>query len=378
MWRWRRPSCEACPGAAPTSAGPTAIVSPPPPSRRRPSGTRQVPLTPSAPAGRSGCQKREPHSSSIACPPSTVRRRRSTQRRAPPRPRRWASWTGNPPYHAQQTGFTARPPWMVPTSPIPMPPQDPAITIELPVRPFPCGRCRAGRRRPDGDVHAVRRRADAYIRHPTRSSAMPTRASPSKSPFVSIAQARAPVPKPKDTECDAWLKKRPSPLVAGRRAWNAGICCAFALRNDVGYLVDVVNASSQAVPVDATRVYVVGFSNGGMMALRAICSAPVRFRRSRLGVRPVPRQELRPPDLAPHRRGRGRSSQSPRGYRAAGRPGLGVGPRLVRRHLAGDHHRKGALRRVRQRLDLPHRRAHWPTPTAATGRSTRSAISGAT
>ena len=51
----------------------------------------------------------------------------------------------------------------------------------------------------------------------------------------------------------------------------------MALRNDVGYLVDVVHAVEAAVPVDLTRVYVVGFSNGGMMALRAICSAPEVF-----------------------------------------------------------------------------------------------------
>jgi poly(3-hydroxybutyrate) depolymerase len=51
----------------------------------------------------------------------------------------------------------------------------------------------------------------------------------------------------------------------------------LALRDDVGYLVDVVHAVEAATPVDATRVYVVGFSNGGMMALRAICSAPWVF-----------------------------------------------------------------------------------------------------
>jgi poly(3-hydroxybutyrate) depolymerase len=51
----------------------------------------------------------------------------------------------------------------------------------------------------------------------------------------------------------------------------------LALRNDVGYLVDVVHAVAASVPVDLTRVYIVGFSNGGMMALRAICSAPETF-----------------------------------------------------------------------------------------------------
>ena len=66
-------------------------------------------------------------------------------------------------------------------------------------------------------------------------------------------------------------------MVAGTRAWNAGRCCAVADRNDVGYLVDVVRAAAASVPVDATRVYIVGFSNGGMMALTAVCSAPTVF-----------------------------------------------------------------------------------------------------
>lgn len=43
------------------------------------------------------------------------------------------------------------------------------------------------------------------------------------------------------------------------------------------YLVDVVHSVAATVPVDASRVYVVGFSNGGMMALDAVCSAPNVF-----------------------------------------------------------------------------------------------------
>ncbi len=72
-------------------------------------------------------------------------------------------------------------------------------------------------------------------------------------------------------------KPRPSPLVPGTRAWNAGTCCAVPTRNDVGYLVDVVSSVEGTVPVDSSRVYIVGFSNGGMMALDAICSAPTVF-----------------------------------------------------------------------------------------------------
>jgi predicted esterase len=86
-----------------------------------------------------------------------------------------------------------------------------------------------------------------------------------------------PTPKKRPKPTPTPTPKRPSPLVAGTRAWNAGACCALALRNDVGYLVDVVHAVEGSVPVDPTRVYVVGFSNGGMMALRAVCSAPETF-----------------------------------------------------------------------------------------------------
>jgi predicted esterase len=114
---------------------------------------------------------------------------------------------------------------------------------------------------------------------PLPSSASPT-PIPAATPTPSRTTARPTVkpskPAPKQRPSPA-PKKRPSPLVAGTRAWNAGICCALALRNDVGYLVDVVHAVAASVPVDLTRVYIVGFSNGGMMALRAICSAPEVF-----------------------------------------------------------------------------------------------------
>lgn len=61
------------------------------------------------------------------------------------------------------------------------------------------------------------------------------------------------------------------------RAWNAGDCCGDASANDVAYLVDVVAAAAQHTKIDKHRVYVIGLSNGGMMALRAICDAPTVF-----------------------------------------------------------------------------------------------------
>jgi poly(3-hydroxybutyrate) depolymerase len=62
------------------------------------------------------------------------------------------------------------------------------------------------------------------------------------------------------------------------RAWNAGAaCCGGAWGDDVTYLRHVVDRAARSVPVDRRRVYVVGLSNGGMMATRAVCEAPDVF-----------------------------------------------------------------------------------------------------
>ena len=63
-------------------------------------------------------------------------------------------------------------------------------------------------------------------------------------------------------------------------SWNAGTCCgpSGARRiNDVGFLAHVVDLVAQIRPIDRRRVYVAGFSNGGMMALRAVCERPDVF-----------------------------------------------------------------------------------------------------
>ncbi|HVQ95190.1 MAG TPA: PHB depolymerase family esterase [Mycobacteriales bacterium] len=56
--------------------------------------------------------------------------------------------------------------------------------------------------------------------------------------------------------------------------WNAGGCCASRPQDDIGYLRAVVADVARVTPIDPTRVYVLGFSNGGMMAWRAACAAP--------------------------------------------------------------------------------------------------------
>jgi len=63
-------------------------------------------------------------------------------------------------------------------------------------------------------------------------------------------------------------------------SWNAGGCCgdASAARvDDAGFLASVAAEVALTLPVDPSRVYLAGFSNGGMMALRAACERPDVF-----------------------------------------------------------------------------------------------------
>ncbi|OAA24687.1 polyhydroxybutyrate depolymerase [Frankia sp. EI5c] len=61
-------------------------------------------------------------------------------------------------------------------------------------------------------------------------------------------------------------------------AWNSGSCCAGTNRtDDVAYLRELVADAETRTPVDPTRIYVWGYSNGGMMAARAVCEAPEIF-----------------------------------------------------------------------------------------------------
>lgn len=60
----------------------------------------------------------------------------------------------------------------------------------------------------------------------------------------------------------------------GTRRWDAGFCCTQEPVDDVGYLARVVNNIDLTWPVDRQRVAALGLSNGGMLALRAICDRP--------------------------------------------------------------------------------------------------------
>jgi polyhydroxybutyrate depolymerase len=53
--------------------------------------------------------------------------------------------------------------------------------------------------------------------------------------------------------------------------WNAGHCCGHAMNNnvdDVGFVSALIDTLAANHPVDTSRVYATGMSNGGMMAHR--------------------------------------------------------------------------------------------------------------
>lgn len=63
----------------------------------------------------------------------------------------------------------------------------------------------------------------------------------------------------------------------GTTSWDAGTCCQPAAGrgvDDVGYLARVIADVTARVPVDRTRVWYVGFSNGAMMGYRLACQRP--------------------------------------------------------------------------------------------------------
>ncbi len=61
------------------------------------------------------------------------------------------------------------------------------------------------------------------------------------------------------------------------RHWNAGYCCAYAAESqndDVGYLKLILDSLMEKLPIDRNRIFLSGFSNGGMMAYRFAAEFP--------------------------------------------------------------------------------------------------------
>jgi poly(3-hydroxybutyrate) depolymerase len=62
-------------------------------------------------------------------------------------------------------------------------------------------------------------------------------------------------------------------------SWNAGSCCGAAMRQHVDdrqALATMVDSASAVYPINRHRVYLVGYSNGGMMAYDYACHYPDR------------------------------------------------------------------------------------------------------
>lgn len=66
----------------------------------------------------------------------------------------------------------------------------------------------------------------------------------------------------------------------GIRTWNAGTCCQYAMENnidDVKFIQLLTEKIISDFSGDPSRIYVVGMSNGGMLAYRLACEMPVTF-----------------------------------------------------------------------------------------------------
>jgi polyhydroxybutyrate depolymerase len=63
-------------------------------------------------------------------------------------------------------------------------------------------------------------------------------------------------------------------------SWNAGFCCGGAAVHDVddvGFISELVETLTQRYVIDTDRIYVTGFSNGGILAYRLAAELPDTF-----------------------------------------------------------------------------------------------------
>lgn len=63
--------------------------------------------------------------------------------------------------------------------------------------------------------------------------------------------------------------------------WNAGRCCGYARdqeSDDVGFVGEILRDVRKNLSIDATRIFSVGMSNGGMFSYHLACAMPETFR----------------------------------------------------------------------------------------------------
>lgn len=64
------------------------------------------------------------------------------------------------------------------------------------------------------------------------------------------------------------------------QSWNAGGCCPFStydMVDDVAFFDQLIGAITAEYDIDTSRIWVVGHSNGGMMAYRLACELSTRI-----------------------------------------------------------------------------------------------------
>lgn len=68
--------------------------------------------------------------------------------------------------------------------------------------------------------------------------------------------------------------------ILGIRTWNAGSCCDFASYSNIAdtkFISTLTDTLCNRFSIDRSRIYVVGMSNGGMMAYRLAAELPGKF-----------------------------------------------------------------------------------------------------
>lgn len=57
-----------------------------------------------------------------------------------------------------------------------------------------------------------------------------------------------------------------------KKTWNADYCCGYAVKNnidDITYIDTAIDLITSEIPIDKDNIFLIGFSNGGMMAYKA-------------------------------------------------------------------------------------------------------------
>lgn len=140
---------------------------------------------------------------------------------------------------------------------------------------------------PDGAGHAPTPAHDEVVTLPNSRQylvgTLPTDASPHPLLIVLGALYVSPQNTERTTNWTSFAWTHNWAVIYGvgqRDSWDAGTCCGYAAdqgTDDVAYLRSVVADVQKYSSIDSRSIYLVGFSNGGMLAAYAACEMPDVF-----------------------------------------------------------------------------------------------------